>query len=130
MDAYYYAFLFILLIDFPYNLLGLLFIPVGIYLVINPWYSFKNHNTPEDFSESTALVKDGLYKYSRNPMYLGGIFILIGLAITTCNLCALIAPFLFFIIMNYMFIPFEEEKMNNTFGDEYKIYKNKVRRWI
>lgn len=118
------------IISYPNNLMGLLFIPLGIYFVLNPWYLFKKYNTPEDFSESTALVTDGLYKYSRNPMYLGGVFILIGLAISTCNICALITPFIFFIIMNYMFIPFEEKKMNSTFGDDYIKYKNNVRRWI
>lgn len=118
------------IINYPYNLFGLLLIPVGIYFVLSPWYSFKKYDTPEDFSDSTALVKDGLYKYSRNPMYLGGVFILIGLAISTCNICALLAPLLFFIIMNYMFIPFEEKKMNSTFGEDYTKYKNIVRRWI
>jgi len=117
-------------IKFPYNLLGILLIPAGIYLVINPWYLFKKHNTPEDFSESTALVKEGIYKYSGNPMYLGGVLILLGLAFTTGNIISLLMPLIFFIIMNYMFIPFEEEKLQKIFGKEYLDYKKSVRRWI
>lgn len=115
---------------FPYNITGILLIPVGIYLVLNPWYLFREYNTPEDFSPSTALVVNGTYKFSRNPMYLGGVLILAGIACTTGNVCAFISPVLFFLIMHYMFIPYEEEKMESTFGEEYLKYKKVVRRWI
>ena len=115
---------------FPYNLTGILLIPAGIYLVLNPWYLFQQYNTPEDFSPSTALVVNGTYKYSRNPMYLGGVLILAGIACTTGNLFAFISPVLFFLIMQYMFIPYEEEEMESTFGEEYLKYKKVVRRWI
>lgn len=117
-------------ISFPYNLLGILLMPVGVFLVINPWHLFQKHNTPENFSTSTSLVVEGIYKYSRNPMYLGGVLILMGLALTTSNVIALLMPMVFFLIMHIMFIPFEEEKMESTFGKEYLKYKASVRRWI
>ena len=117
-------------ICFPYNLLGLPFIPLGIFMVINPWYLFQKHNTPENFSTSTSLVVEGIYKYSRNPMYLGGILILLGVALTTGNLVAFVVPVVFFLIMQFIFIPFEEEKMKSTFGKDYLKYKASVRRWI
>ena len=115
---------------FPYNLTGLLFIAYGIYLVINPWYLFKKHNTPESFDESTSLVKEGIYKYSRNPMYLGGIFILAGLSLILNNWISFICTLIFFLFMHFMFIPFEEERLYKTFGDDYLEYKKKVRKWI
>ena len=121
------AFKFVL---FPYNFLGLFVIAYGIYLVINPWYLFKKHNTPESFDESTAIVSEGIYKYSRNPMYLGGFIILMGLSLTMNNLISLVPALIFFLFMHFMFIPYEEEKMLKTFGDKYLEYKKNVRRWI
>jgi protein-S-isoprenylcysteine O-methyltransferase Ste14 len=71
------------LIEYPYNLIGIVFIAIGIYFILKPWYLFQKHNTPEDFSESTVLVQEGIYRYSRNPMYLGGVLFLLGLGVTT-----------------------------------------------
>lgn len=114
----------------PYDMTGLVLIALGIYLVIDPWYLFKKHNTPESFEPTTTLVKDGIYKYSRNPMYLGGILFLTGLSVTMNNLVSLISPFIFFLFMNFMFIPYEEDELTKAFGDKYVEYKKKVRRWI
>jgi protein-S-isoprenylcysteine O-methyltransferase Ste14 len=63
-------------------------------------------------------------------MYLGGILILLGATILSHNLSGLIPAFFFFSIINWMFIPFEENKMEKTFGQKYLDYKNKIRRWI
>ena len=117
-------------IGFPYNLLGLLLIAYGFYLVINPWFLFKKYGTPESFDESTALVCEGIYKYTRNPMYLGGAVILTGLSVILNNWLCFFTTFLFFLFMHFIFIPFEEDKMFKTFGEEYLKYKKQVRRWI
>ena len=73
------------LIHFPYNLIGLLLFVLGIYLVIAPYYQFKKYDTPEKFEKSTCVVDGGLYKYSRNPMYVGGVVALVGLSILLGN---------------------------------------------
>src|SRR3972149_6733721 len=75
----------------PYNLVGLVLIVLGFYLVINPWYLFKKYGTPESFDESTALVEEGIYNYSRNPLYLGGVIILLGLFFILNNFISLIS---------------------------------------
>jgi len=128
------AFYFLLpefnLIRYPYSMSGWAVMIVGLYLIIWPWYVFKKHNTPEDFSKSTYLVTEGPYKFSRNPMYLGMAIFLLGLSIAIGNVIAFISPIFFFLIIHYMFIPFEEEKTQNTFGQKYLDYKKKVRRWI
>ncbi|MBN1185256.1 MAG: isoprenylcysteine carboxylmethyltransferase family protein [Bacteroidales bacterium] len=118
------------LIAFPFNLFGLLLIPVGLYLVINPWYLFKKHNTPEDFSVPTAIVKEKIYRYSRNPMYLGGVLILAGTAISTGNPLSFILPLVFCLIMHFMFIPYEEDMMYKKFGEDYANYKKTTRKWL
>jgi len=118
------------IIPSPYNMTGLMLIVPGFYLIIDSWYLFKKHNTPESFEPTTSLVKDGIYKYSRNPMYLGGVAFLIGLSVSLNNLLSFISPFVFSLFMNYMFIPYEEQELTKTFGDNYHDYMKKVRRWI
>ncbi len=118
------------IMTFPYNMSGIIVIIAGIYLVIHPWYLFKNHNTPESFEPSTYLVQGSIYKYSRNPMYVGGILILAGMALTLNNLTAFVTPVIFYLSMHFMFIPYEEKELENIFGSKYLEYKKKVRRWI
>lgn len=114
----------------PYNLLGLILMGLGLYLVGKSWYLFKEKRTPESFEQSTYLVTEHLYKYSRHPMYLGGVVFLFGLSILLGNLYSFASPIIFFLFINYMFIPFEEEKNEKTFGQEFLDYKKRVRRWL
>lgn len=118
------------ILPFPYDMAGIILIVAGIYLVLDSWYLFKNHNTPESFEPANCLVKNSIYKYSRNPMYLGGVFILAGMSLTLNNLVAIVTPIIFFLFMNFMFIPYEEQELEKTFGSKYIDYKRKVRRWI
>jgi protein-S-isoprenylcysteine O-methyltransferase Ste14 len=90
----------------------------------------KKYDTPEKFQKTTYLIKKGAYKYSRNPMYLGSIIFLFGLSFVLGNLISFISPIFFFAIINWMFIPYEEEKMKDEIGTEYLEYMKKVRRWI
>ncbi len=63
-------------------------------------------------------------------MYLGFVVFLIGVSILSGNILALLCPALLFCILNWMFIPYEEEKMESTFHREYLDYKQSVRRWL
>jgi len=63
-------------------------------------------------------------------MYLGGLIFHIGLSILIGNIISIINPILFFLIMDFICIPYEEEIMIKTFKDEYRSYKKKVRRWL
>lgn len=77
-----------------------------------------------------VLVTDGIYKYTRNPMYVGMITSLIGIAFIVGTLPMFVAVFAQFVVLNFLFIPFEEKKLSNIFGDQYNSYKLKVRRWV
>lgn len=118
------------LIAVPWNLSGLIIMTLGLYLVWKPYKQFMDHNTPENFGTATCVVADGLYEYSRNPMYVGGVLFLIGLAVLMGNLLSFISPLLFILVMHFMFIPYEEEKMIQECGEDYTVYMKKVRRWI
>ncbi len=118
------------LIPILWNLSGLLVMAVGLYLIWKPYKQFMDHNTPENFGTSTCIVSDGLYRYSRNPMYVGGVIFLVGLAVLLQNVAGFISAIFFFLVMHYMFIPYEEEKMVRECGNEYSEYMKTVRRWI
>lgn len=118
------------LIVFPFNLLGILPLFFGFSLMGKVNKTLKNFNTPHTFAESTHLVTTGAFSFSRNPMYLGMFLLLIGWAILFLNFISLVFPLFFFMVIQYKFIPFEEQKMHTTFGDSYVAYKQKVRKWI
>lgn len=119
------------LIYFPYNLiLGAPLLLMGLYCISSPHFTLKRKNTPENYQKSTCVVKEDLYRYSRNPMYLGFVIFLIGFSLFVGNILSLVCPIFFFIIMNWMFIPYEEEKMRNELGSKYLKYEKTVRRWL
>ncbi len=129
--AVYFVFPQFNFVPHPQNLIfGFLIFTLGLWLMLWAWISFKRRNTPENFSRSTYLVKDGPYKFSRNPMYLGMVLMLLGLAVCFRNILGIIAPILFFLIMHLMFIPYEEKKNKATFGKDFLDYKKNARKWM
>ena len=93
---------------------------------------FKNKTTVNPFKpeKSKVLVVAGVYRYSRNPMYLGMALILTGVAFLLANLSAFIVLPFFIILMNYLQIKPEEKILEKRFGQSYLEYKKSVRRWI
>jgi len=119
------------ILDYPWNLLGGLPILVGIWLNLVADRAFKQANTTvKPFEESTRLLQNGVFKISRNPMYLGMVLILIGIAMIAGTLTPLIATFLFALLMDYRFIRIEEQMLQKSFGEEWQDYRQQVRRWI
>lgn len=82
---------------------------------------------PEDASN---IVESGIYKISRNPMYLGLFTGLMGWALYLSNILNILLLICFVIYMNRFQIIPEEKAMTKKFGDDFKRYKKKVRRWI
>ncbi len=118
------------IIPFPFNWLGLALVIVGVLLNLLATREFEKYNTPHTFSPTTALVTSGVYKFSRNPIYLGMILGLVGIAMLFQNPFSFLAPVLFFLIIEFRFITFEEEKMATEIGAAYNHYQQRVRRWI
>ena len=115
----------------PFNYFGVVIVFLGLSLIL--WHAdyFKKYETPiKPFEHSTHLIKDGMYKYSRNPIYLGMAVILFGGAMILGSLSPFIVVPVFIIIIERAFIVKEEEFLENIFGDEYLEYKESVRRWI
>jgi protein-S-isoprenylcysteine O-methyltransferase Ste14 len=118
------------IIPFPFNWLGIVLVIGGVVLNALATQEFEKYHTPHDFSTSTALVTTGVYRLSRNPIYLGMLLGLVGVAFLFQNPFSFLAPILFFLIIELRFIPFEEEKMAVEIGASYNDYQQRVRRWI
>ena len=116
---------------FPWNFFGVIPLALGIAINLVADRSFKKHNTPvKPLEKSTALVTNGVFRVSRNPMYLGCVLILFGIAICMGSLTPYIVIFLFAIFIDIVFIRFEEQKLEETFGEAWLEYKKRVRRWV
>jgi protein-S-isoprenylcysteine O-methyltransferase Ste14 len=127
----HYFFPVTILIPFPYNLLGLLIVGLGVYLVLQSVRLLISYNTTfKPSGNPSSLVTKYLYSYSRNPIYLGDLLIALGVATFLSSLSAFIAPIIFFLVVNTIIIPFEENRLQKNFGIEYERYKRSVRRWL
>jgi protein-S-isoprenylcysteine O-methyltransferase Ste14 len=118
-------------IMFPAPWPGVLVAAIGFATMMAGCGLFKRRNVAICPNAPTArLVTDGIYRFSRNPMYLGMITMLTGLAITIGSWPFYVCVGAYFSVINFAFCPFEEAKLTNIFGGEYKEYARSVRRWI
>ena len=121
------------LITSPWNNLGIaLMLLAGLLDLSSLYLFFKKRTTPNPMKPefTTGLVMSGLYKISRNPMYLGLLTILFGFAIYLGNLTSfLVLPAFYFVITEMQIKP-EERMLEEKFGEQYLDYKSKVRRWL
>ena len=122
------------LINIPFQLeISFFILSLGILVFINPVLKFIKSKTtinPIQFEETNRLVTSGIFKYSRNPMYLGMLMIIISTSIFYLNIYSILTPFLFVFWINKFQIKREEIFLTEKFGKEYLSYKNKTRRWI
>jgi protein-S-isoprenylcysteine O-methyltransferase Ste14 len=127
----HYLFPLTTIIPFPYNLLGLLIVGLGVYLAFQSVRLLISYNTTfEAGGNPSSLVTKCPYNHSRNPIYLGMLLIALGTATTLSSISAFIAPIIFFLVVNTIVIPFEENRLQKNFGIEYERYKASVRRWL
>lgn len=79
---------------------------------------------------ASVLVTDGIYRYTRNPMYLSLLLLLLGYAVELWSWPALLGPVAYVTyITRFQILP-EERVLEDKFGADYRAYKRKVRRWI
>jgi protein-S-isoprenylcysteine O-methyltransferase Ste14 len=111
--------------------LGGFFLVIGFIAGITGFAAFRKVGTPvRPGDEPTHLVTHGPFRISRNPMYLGIELVLLGGFFLTQSLFFLIPPVVFFVLMNFQQIPFEENLMTDHFGQPYREYCQRVRRWL
>jgi protein-S-isoprenylcysteine O-methyltransferase Ste14 len=115
----------------PYKFLGLLLLFIGSGLNVWSASHLSGKDTTSDFHEApSALVVDGPFRISRNPIYLSGVVITLSLAVLLGSLITFVFPAVMWLVLNQFHIPAEEGVLAQTFGEEYLEYKRQVRRWI
>ncbi|KAA0911494.1 isoprenylcysteine carboxylmethyltransferase family protein [Pusillimonas sp. ANT_WB101] len=111
----------------------IIFVLAGLVIGMLGIINFNRAGTtsnPGKTAQVSALVTSGIYRFTRNPMYIGVLLLLIGWGVYLGNILALICAFIFVLYINRYQIRPEERLLERKFGDEYVSYKAKVRRWI
>jgi protein-S-isoprenylcysteine O-methyltransferase Ste14 len=103
----------------------------GIVINLVADRQFHRARTPvKPWLPTTTLMTDGVFAWTRNPMYLGFVLILGGVWLLMGSVSPGVVVALFAVAMNRFFIPPEEEKLSRTFGETFEAYRRRVRRWI
>lgn len=115
----------------PWKLSGWLPLLVGCGFCLGGAVQFaRQRTTLMPFSSSRALVTSGVFRVSRNPMYLGMAVILVGLAVVAGSATSFLVPPLFVIAVDRLLIRAEEAMLAEQFGEVYGDYRRRVRRWV
>lgn len=115
------------------SIISLVILLLGIIIIAIGGYTFRKENTtvnPMNPELTTHLVTNGIYRLSRNPMYIGFLAWLLACALFIGNLTNFLLFPLYIILVNKLYIAPEERALKKLFGDEFDKYKNDVGRWI
>lgn len=114
-------------------LLASFFLFLGLLFILPAAFSFFKAKTtvdPRTPNKSNTLVISGLYKISRNPMYVGMLLCLIALSVAQGNLISVLISFLFALYLTRFQIKPEERFLTEKFSEQYLQYCEQVRRWL
>jgi len=115
----------------PWRYSGILPFAAGFALTIGNGYLFRKLGTPpRPGVKANMLVTSGAFRFTRNPMYLGFITMLTGVAILLGSFSPFIVIPIVFWILQTQFVLREEKWMENWFGEPYLEYKKKTPRWL
>jgi protein-S-isoprenylcysteine O-methyltransferase Ste14 len=106
---------------------------IGLGIAIAGVAEFRRARTtvnPMKPDESTALVAGGIFRITRNPMYVGLLFVLLAWAVFLSCAWTLAGPLAFVLYIGRFQIAPEERALSVLFGDDYAAYRQRVRRWL
>ena len=118
-------------IEAPWNLIGVGLVLLGVGLNVAGDRQFQRAKTTmHPFGDSHVLVTTGVFRYSRHPMYLGMVLLVVGMAMLLGHATPFLAPVLLWATLRYRFIAHEERVMAERFGERYTLYQKRARRWV
>lgn len=115
----------------PRVIVGCVFFLISSYFVVSAFIVLIKHKTPFGTTKPTIkIVTDGAYRFSRNPLYLSLLLLMLGIAVLTFSLWLFLTIPILYILFLFKAVKPEESYLSQKFGQEYLDYKAKVRRWI
>ncbi len=115
----------------PVSWLGVVPIALGLAMTTAGARQFARVGTNiKPYRDPTVMVTDGLYRWTRNPMYLGMVLVLVGSGLLIGTVPALVIAAAFAAVVDRRYIRYEEAAMHRRFGDAYTAYARRTRRWI
>lgn len=110
---------------------GVSLIATGFGIMIRAWWLFQQHRTAIcPTAETTSFITNDIYALSRNPMYLGMVLMLLGIASISGQWPYYLATGVYALILNHVFCRYEEAKLLQQYGSRYAEYATGVRRWL
>ena len=110
---------------------GAALVIVGVLLGIAAFLEFQKARTTLDpHGSTTQIVTSGIYRFTRNPIYLGFLLVIIGLPLYLGFVWGIILAPVYVFLMNHLVIQHEEAYLEGKFGDLYTSYTSRVRRWV
>ncbi len=106
---------------------------VGISLALFAWTLFvfwRHHTTVNPYQAASALCTNGPFRFSRNPIYVGDWLVLAGVSLLLHTAWPLLFAPLIWVMLRFYVIRYEEAHLESKFGDAYRDYKKRVRRWL
>lgn len=111
--------------------LGWLLLALGLALFIWTLVTFRRHRTTVNpYQAASSLCTEGPFRFSRNPIYVGDWFILAGVSLLLATGWPLVFAPLIWAMLRYGVIRHEEAHLEARFGDAYRDYRSRVRRWL
>jgi protein-S-isoprenylcysteine O-methyltransferase Ste14 len=111
--------------------LGLFLTFIGFLLGIGAFVEFrKAHTTLDPHGSAKKVVTSGIYRFTRNPIYLGFLLMVIGLPLNSGLVWGVVTAPLYMMTMTRLVIEREEAYLERKFKDQYTSYRSRVRRWL
>lgn len=113
--------------------LAMVLVVVAFAMMLNTSLAFHRANTtvhPQKFHQVNVLMVNGIFRFSRNPIYLGQLLLLAAWALVLGSWLVWLGWFLFFFYLDKVQVPREERFLAQRFSAEYPVYCQRVRRWF
>ncbi|MHB8137855.1 MAG: methyltransferase family protein [Smithellaceae bacterium] len=114
------------------NVFGYIFMLTGITISVEAFVEFRSLKRifSQTYLAADKVITTGVYRFSRNPQYIGWHLFFIGLSLLSRSIVAITLILIHLTIFQFIVIPGEEKYLEKLLGDEYMQYKKRVRRWL
>ena len=110
---------------------GVVMLVVWLFLAASANMTFRRIGTPVNpYKPTTSLAQGGPYRFTRNPMYLGLVLMTVGFALVMNSMWLILVAVPVMLALRNLVIVHEERYLEGKFGDEYREYSKRVRRWF